>query len=66
MLAHPMKILKETLLFLKGAAMKHYILFTDDEFEDMMNGREIEVKVDDKLTVYCMSEEHFKQQNEGE
>lgn len=46
--------------------MKHYILFTDDEFEDMMNGREIEVKVDDKLTVYCMSEEHFRQQNEKE
>ena len=43
--------------------MKHYILFTDDEFEDMMNGREIEVPINDELTVYCMSEEHFKQQN---
>ena len=43
--------------------MKRYILFTDEEFEDMMNGREIEIPINDELTVYCMSDEHFRQQN---
>ena len=41
---------------------KKYILFTDDEFEDMMNGREIEHPLEDGTILYFMSEEHFKQQ----
>lgn len=41
---------------------KKYILFTDDEFEDMMNGREIEHPLEDGTVLYFMSDEHFKQQ----
>ena len=40
--------------------MKRYILFTDEELDDMIHGCEIEHRVDGK-TLYFMSKEHFAQ-----
>lgn len=42
---------------------KHYILFTDDEFADMMNGEEIEYPLESGKILYFMSEEEFKRKN---
>ena len=40
--------------------MKCYILFTQEEIEDMLNGREIELQLRGE-TLYFMCKEHFAQ-----
>ena len=39
--------------------MKKYILFTDEELHDMLNGREVEHHTSDNCVLYFMSKEHF-------
>lgn len=40
--------------------MKRYILFTDEELDDMIHGCEVELHVHGE-TLYFMSKEHFSQ-----
>ena len=41
--------------------MKRFILFTDEELDEMIHGHEIEHRVGEQ-TMYFMSKEHFAQQ----
>lgn len=41
--------------------MKRIILFTLEEIEDMLNGREIELRTSSGEVLYFMSKEHFAQ-----
>ena len=43
--------------------MKRYILFTDEELDDMIHGRELELRVGGE-TLYFMAEGHFTQQTD--
>lgn len=40
--------------------MKRYILFTDEELDDIIHGCEVELRVHGE-TLYFMSKEHFAQ-----
>ena len=40
--------------------MKRYILFTDEDLDDMIHVCEVELRVHGE-TLYCMSKEHFAQ-----
>ena len=42
---------------------KKYILFTDEELDDLRGGREIEHPNEDGSVLYFMHEEHFKNMN---
>lgn len=40
--------------------MKQYILFTNEELDDMIHGCELSISIDGK-TLYFMAEEHYAQ-----
>lgn len=39
--------------------MKHYVLFTEEELDDMIHGEEIEHRFSTGETIYFMCKEHF-------
>ena len=39
--------------------MKRYILFTDEDLKDLVNGREVKLRTSDNEVLYFMSKEHF-------
>ena len=45
--------------------MKQHILFTDEELDDMIHGREIEIYMGHGETFYFMSEGHFMKSIRG-
>lgn len=46
--------------------MKHYILFTAEELDDMIHGEEIQHQLSNGETVYFMCKEHFSKDEPDE